>query len=68
MATENHNWVPDEFFTEEQCQRLAELKTRWRTALDAGGKLPAEEQAELEALVDTELIASGRRAAAMRKR
>lgn len=68
MAAENYSWVPDEFFTKEQCQRLAELKSRWRTALDAGGSLPAEEQAELEVLVDAELIASGQRAAAMQKR
>ena len=46
---------PDRFFTESQIRRLSELMTRWRAARDAGRKLPLEEQAELEALVDAEL-------------
>lgn len=57
---------PDRFFTEAQIQRLSELMTRWRAARDAGKKLPAEEQAELETLTETELEASARRARAIR--
>ena len=33
---------------------MADLMARWRTARDAGGRLPAEEQAELESLVVAE--------------
>ena len=56
---------PDEFFTEEQQQRLGELMARWRAARDAGTTLPRDQQAELEALVQAELKASGQRAAAL---
>jgi hypothetical protein len=56
---------PDPFFTARQIQRLEELMARWRTARDAGTALSAEEQAELEALVEAELQASEQRAAAM---
>lgn len=52
----------DRFFSEAQQQRLADLMTRWREARDAGGSLSTEEQAELEALVEAESQASGRRA------
>jgi hypothetical protein len=56
---------PDRFFTAEQQKRLAELMTAWREARDRGAALPPGEQAELEALIDAELEASTRRAAAM---
>jgi hypothetical protein len=56
---------PDEFFTAQQQQRLNGLMARWRAARDAGDSLPAPEQAELDALVDTEVRASGQRAAAV---
>ncbi len=57
--------APDSFFTADQRQRLIELVERWRAAREAGGLLPAEEQAELEALVTAELEAATRRAAAL---
>ena len=56
---------PDRFFEAGQQQRLAELMERWRVAPDTGAELPAQEQTELEALVEEELPASGRRSAAL---
>ncbi len=58
---------PDEFFTAEQQERLQDLMSRWRAACDAGSALPPKEQAELDALVETELRASAARAAALRR-
>ena len=55
---------PDQFFTAQQQRRLSELMARWRAARDAGDSLPPAEQAELDALVDAEVRASGQRAAA----
>ena len=60
-------WQPDEFFTTAQQQRLSELMSRWRAARDSGKKLLADEQAELEALVDAQLEGSAKRAAALRR-
>jgi hypothetical protein len=48
---------PDRFFGAEQIRRLRELMTKWRAALDAGTVLPADEQAELNGLVQAELEA-----------
>ncbi len=56
---------PDRFFTADQQKRLEELMARWRTARDAGQSLPAEEQAELDALVQAELQAAKQRARAL---
>jgi hypothetical protein len=56
---------PDAFFTAEQQQRLQELMGRWRAARDAQSTLPADEQAELTALVEAELRAATARAAAL---
>ncbi len=56
---------PDNLFTAAQQQRLAELSARWRTAHDAGTSLSAQEQAELETLVEAELRAAGERSAAL---
>jgi hypothetical protein len=56
---------PDRYFDAAQQQRLAQLTTRWRIARDQGHALPAEEQAELEALVEAEVRASAARAAAL---
>lgn len=56
------NLRPDAFFTAAQRQRLGELMSRWRTARDSGGSLDAEEQAELQSLVDDELNAARGRA------
>jgi hypothetical protein len=58
---------PDEFFSAQQQERLRELIARWRAARDAGASLATGEQAELEALVDAEVEAAGRRAAALNK-
>ncbi len=56
---------PDRFFTAEQQQRLAALMDRWRAARDGGGPWSAEEQAELDALVEAEVRAAAERAAAL---
>ena len=56
---------PDEFFTVEQQERLRGLMARWRVARDAGASLTPAEQAELDALVDAEVQAAGKRAAAL---
>lgn len=56
---------PDCFFDAVQQQRLAELMEHWRLSRDRGETLPAEEQSELEALVETELLASANRTDAL---
>jgi hypothetical protein len=56
---------PDRFFNAAQQQRLAELMERWRKARDQGQTLPAEEQDELNGLVEAEVRASAARAAAL---
>jgi hypothetical protein len=56
---------PDALFTAAQQQRLADLMARWRAARDAGAPFPAEEQAELDALVEAELRAAGQRSTAL---
>jgi hypothetical protein len=56
---------PDRFFTATQQQRLDALMARWCTLRDQGATLPADEQAELEALIAAELQASAARAAAL---
>jgi hypothetical protein len=56
---------PDRLFTALQQQRLEQLMGEWRAARAAGTALPAEEQAELEALVDLEVKASAERARAL---
>jgi hypothetical protein len=56
---------PDRFFGADQQERLAELMERWRAARDSGTTLPTAEQAELAALIDEEVRASGRRTAAL---
>ena len=56
---------PDEFFTAHQQERLRHLMARWRVAREAGTVLAAAEQAELEALVDAEVLAADDRAAAL---
>ncbi len=57
------NLHPDRFFKAEQQQRLAGLMDRWRAARDRGATLPADEQSELEALVEAELRAAADRTA-----
>ncbi len=46
---------PDEFFTEAQQTRLAELLQKWRIARDDGETLSNDEQSELEKLIEAEL-------------
>ncbi len=53
---------PDRYFSEPQQQRMADLMAQWRSARDSGGTWSAEEQSELESLVNAELQASGQRA------
>jgi len=62
VVVQNHK--PDRFFTAQQQKRLEELMRRWRTARDTGKTLSSSEHAELNALVDAEVQASGERAAA----
>jgi hypothetical protein len=52
----------DGLFTAKQQDRLQELMQRWRSARDAGKTLPADQQAELDALIDAELRAATERA------
>lgn len=56
---------PDRFFTAQQQKRLQELMIRWRAARDSGSALPSGEQAELDALLETEMRAAQQRAAAL---
>lgn len=53
---------PDRFFSSEQQQRLTELMSRWRAARDERSQLPADEEAELESLVEAEVSGAGERA------
>src|SRR5438552_5957422 len=50
IVVQNHR--PDQFFTAQQQQRLADLMKRWRAARDSGTELSTTEQAELDSLVD----------------
>jgi hypothetical protein len=52
----------DRFFSADQQRRLQELMQRWRKGRDGGAPLDSAEQAELQQLIEAELIASGRRA------
>lgn len=56
---------PDPFFTAAHQQRLAHLMTKWRNAQAHATSLPPHEQTELETLIDLELDAATRRAAAL---
>ena len=58
----------DAWFTSEQQQRLQDLVDRWRTARDSGLRLNAEEQAELDTLIDAELGAAIARSDALARR
>ena len=53
---------PDEYFTEAQQMRLGELTEKWRDVRDKNECLPADEQTELEKLIEAELEGSGKRA------
>jgi len=56
---------PDGFFTAEQQARLAQLMERWRHARDTGQALAADEQAELDGLVEQEVRGAEERAASV---
>ena len=56
---------PDRFFGAVEHERLGKLMARWRLAQEQGQDLSTADQAELEALIEAELQASGARAAAM---
>ena len=56
---------PDRFFTANQQDRLKDLMAKWRTARDQDTQLPIEENIELEALLDAEVEAAGKRAASL---
>lgn len=56
---------PDQFFTAEQQQRLAELMNLWRSARDQGQDFPFAQQAELDSLVEAELKAAAFRTASI---
>ena len=56
---------PDSFFGPEKRARLSVLMDRFHEAVDKGKELSEEEQAELEQLIEEELHASAKRAAAM---
>ena len=56
---------PDRFFSAVQQQQLTRLMAEWRRRRDQGESLPANVQAELEALVEAELLAAAARATAM---
>lgn len=53
----------DAYFSATQRSRLKLLMERWRGLRDHGQTLPADEQAELQTLVDAELAASAARSA-----
>lgn len=58
-------FVEDEFFSESQSARLSELMQRWRECRDTGAPLSAGEDAELQLLVELELLAATERAEAL---
>ena len=59
------SFKPDRCFSAEQQRRLAELLECRSMAVQQGRALPDSEQAELEALIETEVRAAGQRAAAL---
>lgn len=63
VIVQNHR--PDSLFTAQQRQRLGDLMARWRAARATATPLLPAEQAELDALVEAEVRASGERAAAI---
>lgn len=59
------NSQPDKYFNDEQRTRLADLMSRWRAHRDEGMAFSVREQAELDALVDSELRGATARSAAL---
>jgi len=60
------NQKPDDFFTAKQQERLALLMAQWRSARDENQPAQFDGQAELESLVEAELLASASRAKSLR--
>ncbi len=60
--------VDEPLFTSEQQDRLLLLMGLWQESRDKGQALPAEQKAELEALVEAELLAETARTEALLKR
>lgn len=58
-----HSLRPDRFFNADQQKRLAELMDKWRLMRDTGGGMSAEEQSELDDLVEAELRGATERSA-----
>jgi hypothetical protein len=57
---------PDRFFTQSQVARLQELMQRFQAGEQSAERaLTAEEEAELHALIEAELLASARRSEAL---
>jgi hypothetical protein len=56
---------PDRFFSASEQRRLSELLERRSRVHQQGGGLPESEQVELEALIEAEVRAAGKRAAAL---
>lgn len=52
---------PDQYFREDQQQALTKLMTKWRSARDNNQALAKDDQDALEALIETELLASAAR-------
>ncbi len=52
---------PDRFFSATQQQQLTRLMVKWRKRCDQDESLPTNFQAELEALVEAELLAAAAR-------
>jgi hypothetical protein len=61
------NLRPDRFFGADERQRLEHLMARWRSARDGKDAIGPDEQAELARLVEAEISAAARRAAALRR-
>ncbi len=59
------NMIPDRFFTAEQRRRLEQLMGLRREALAGNSRWDAEDEAELEGLIDAEVRAATERAAAL---
>jgi hypothetical protein len=59
------NMSPDRFFSAEQRRRLEDLMALKREAVARNGRMSAQEEAELEQLVDAEVKAATDRAVAL---
>lgn len=57
----------DRLFTAAQRERMEQLMERWRSARDTGTTLSAEDQTELEGLIDAEVRAATERAKALHR-